>query len=132
MKFTLSWLKDHLDTNATLDEIVDGLIGVGLEVEEVERQAQAAGAFTVAYVKRSATSIPMPTVCASAMSRPDRAWSRSCAARPMPRTGMKGIFAPPARIFRAPASMLEKGVIRGVEFERHAVLRARAADLRRA
>ena len=35
MKFTLSWLKDYLDTTATLDEICEGLIGVGLEVEEV-------------------------------------------------------------------------------------------------
>ena len=35
MKFTLSWLKDYLDTNATLEEICEGLIGVGLEVEEV-------------------------------------------------------------------------------------------------
>ena len=35
MKFTLSWLKDYLDTTATLEQIVDGLIGVGLEVEEV-------------------------------------------------------------------------------------------------
>ena len=33
MKFTLAWLKDYLDTRATLEEIVDGLIGVGLEVE---------------------------------------------------------------------------------------------------
>ena len=35
MKFTLSWLREHLDTTASLDEIVNGLIGVGLEVEEV-------------------------------------------------------------------------------------------------
>ncbi len=35
MKFTLSWLKDYLDTSATLDEIIEGLIGVGFEVEEV-------------------------------------------------------------------------------------------------
>ena len=35
MKFTLSWLKEYLDTNATLEEICEGLIGVGLEVEEV-------------------------------------------------------------------------------------------------
>ena len=30
MKFTLSWLKDHLDTTATIDEICEGLIGLGL------------------------------------------------------------------------------------------------------
>ena len=35
MKFTLSWLKEHLDTNASVDEICDTLTKIGLEVEEV-------------------------------------------------------------------------------------------------
>ena len=35
MKFTLSWLKDHLDTGASLDEIVETLTRIGLEVEGV-------------------------------------------------------------------------------------------------
>ena len=69
MKFTLSWLKDHLDTNASLDEIVSGLIGVGLEVEAVEDKAKTLAPFTVARCARRG-SIPMPTACASAMSKP--------------------------------------------------------------
>ena len=36
MKFTLSWLKDHLETDATLDEIVEKLTMIGLEVEDVD------------------------------------------------------------------------------------------------
>lgn len=40
MKFTLSWLKDHLDTNASLDEIVEALTMIGLEVEEVDDRAK--------------------------------------------------------------------------------------------
>ena len=36
MKFTLSWLKDHLETEATLDEIVERLTSIGLEVESVD------------------------------------------------------------------------------------------------
>ena len=43
MKFTLSWLKDYLETSATLDEICEGLIGVGLEVEEVSDMTAALG-----------------------------------------------------------------------------------------
>ena len=39
MKFTLSWLKDHLDTDATLDQIVETLTMIGLEVEEVDNRA---------------------------------------------------------------------------------------------
>ena len=43
MKFTLSWLKEHLDTTATLDEIVVGLTKLGLEVEGVEDPAADPG-----------------------------------------------------------------------------------------
>ena len=50
MKFTLSWLKDYLDTTATLEQIVDGLVGVGLEVEQVEDKTKLLAPFKVAYV----------------------------------------------------------------------------------
>ena len=50
MKFTLSWLKEHLDTSATLQQILDGLVGVGLEVEEVSDRTRELEAFKVAYV----------------------------------------------------------------------------------
>ena len=40
MKFTLSWLKDHLDTGASLDEIVETLTRIGLEVEGVADKAK--------------------------------------------------------------------------------------------
>ena len=46
MKFTLSWLKDHLDTTAPLDEIVETLTRIGLEVEEVEDKAKALAPYT--------------------------------------------------------------------------------------
>ncbi|MFN7025626.1 MAG: hypothetical protein ACK4QP_14145, partial [Pseudorhizobium sp.] len=39
MKFTLSWLKDHLETDATLDEICTRLTAIGLEVEDVDDKA---------------------------------------------------------------------------------------------
>ena len=50
MKFTLSWLKDHLDTTASLDEIVETLTRIGLEVEDVEDKAKTLAPYTVAYV----------------------------------------------------------------------------------
>ena len=49
MKFTLSWLKDHLETDATLDEIVDKLTMIGLEVDDVDDRA-AFLPFTIAKV----------------------------------------------------------------------------------
>lgn len=39
MKFTLSWLKDHLETDATLADIVERLTSIGLEVEAVDDKA---------------------------------------------------------------------------------------------
>ena len=50
MKFTLSWLKEHLETEASLDEIVDALNGVGLEVEGVDNPGDKLAAFRVAEV----------------------------------------------------------------------------------
>ncbi|MEY4697469.1 MAG: hypothetical protein RIT14_1897 [Pseudomonadota bacterium] len=50
MKFTLSWLKDHLDTEASLDEITTALTDLGLEVEEVVNRAAKLAAFSIAKV----------------------------------------------------------------------------------
>lgn len=50
MKFTLSWLKQHLDTEATIDEVVEAMTLAGLEVEEVENPAEKLAAFSVAKV----------------------------------------------------------------------------------
>ena len=50
MKFTLSWLKEHLDTTATLDAIVEGLTRIGLEVEHVDNPGERLKAFTIAKV----------------------------------------------------------------------------------
>jgi phenylalanyl-tRNA synthetase beta chain len=49
MKFTLSWLKDHLETDATLDQICERLTAIGLEVEDVDDKA-AYRPFTIAKV----------------------------------------------------------------------------------
>ena len=54
MKFTLSWLKDHLDTDASLDVIVDTLTRIGLEVEGVANPADALAPFTIARVLSAA------------------------------------------------------------------------------
>lgn len=50
MKFTLSWLKDHLDTTASVDDIAEALTDLGLEVEEIVNPADRLGAFTLAKV----------------------------------------------------------------------------------
>ncbi|MCX8953879.1 phenylalanine--tRNA ligase subunit beta [Ruegeria sp. NA] len=53
MKFTLSWLKDHLDTDASVDEIAEALTDLGLEVEEIVNPAERLAGFTLGYVKHA-------------------------------------------------------------------------------
>ena len=50
MKFTLSWLKDHLDTQASLDDILYALTDLGLEVEDVTDRAAKLAPFTIAKI----------------------------------------------------------------------------------
>ena len=51
MKFTLSWLKEHLETTATVDEIAETLTKIGLEVEEVFNPASKLNGFVTAKVE---------------------------------------------------------------------------------
>ena len=114
MKFTLSWLKDHLDTAASLDEIVQGLIGVGLEVEEVEDKTKVLAPFKVAYVKEA---IKHPNADKLRLCRVETEQGEIqvvCGAANA-RTGMKGIVALPGAFIPGTGITLEKGVIRGSE-----------------
>ena len=54
MKFTLGWLKEHLETDASLDMIVETLTRIGLEVEGVENPGEKLAAFRVAKVLTAA------------------------------------------------------------------------------
>ncbi len=121
MKFTLSWLKDHLETEAGLDEIVEALTDLGLEVEEVSDPAAILGAFTIARVVEAA---PHPDADRLRVCRietfPDGPAGRSeevqvvCGA-PNARTGMLGVFAPAGTHIPGTGVDLKPGVIRGVE-----------------
>lgn len=62
MKFTLSWLKEHLDTTAGVDEISETLTRIGLEVEEVVNPAAALMALS-RHALTKLTSIRIPTIC---------------------------------------------------------------------
>ena len=53
MKFTLSWLKDHLDTEASVGEIAETLTDLGLEVEEISNPADRLSAFTIGRVLKA-------------------------------------------------------------------------------
>ncbi len=115
MKFTLSWLKEHLATEASLDDIGEALTRVGLEVEGIEDKAKALGAFTIAYV-------------VSAVQHPNADRLRVCmvdtgagapvqvvCGAPNARTGMKSVFSPAGTYIPGKDITLSVGTIRGVE-----------------
>jgi phenylalanyl-tRNA synthetase beta chain len=114
MKFTLSWLKDHLDTSAPLSEIVDTLTRVGLEVESVEDPSAKYDGFVVARVieARQHPNADRLKVCiVDAGGEPVQV---VCGA-PNARTGMKGVFSPIGTYIPGKKITLAKGVIRSVE-----------------
>ncbi len=114
MKFTLSWLKDYLDTTATLEQIVDGLIGVGLEVEEVVDKTKLLAPFKVAYVIEAAKHPNADKLKLCKVETDTGIYQVVCGA-PNARTGMKGIMALPGAYIPGTGITLEKGVIRGQE-----------------
>jgi phenylalanyl-tRNA synthetase beta chain len=114
MKFTLKWLKEHLDTEASIEEICDGLVGVGLEVEGVEDQASALAAFTVCRVKEARQHPNADRLRVCDVETKDGLVQVVCGA-PNARTGLVGIFAAPGTHVPGTGVDLEVGTIRGVE-----------------
>ncbi|NNF76857.1 MAG: phenylalanine--tRNA ligase subunit beta [Rhizobiales bacterium] len=114
MKFTLSWLKDYLDTDATLDDITAALNDVGLEVEEIENLSETLGAFTVAKVKEARQHPDADRLRVCDVETANGMVQVVCGA-PNARTGMTGIFAPPGTHIPGTGVDLAVGVIRGVE-----------------
>ena len=93
MKFSLSWLKAHLETDASLAEVVDKLTMIGLELEEVEDRAAELAAFTVAYVKEARRHLNADRLSVCIVDTGAGEVQVVCGA-PNARTGMKGVFAP--------------------------------------
>jgi phenylalanyl-tRNA synthetase beta chain len=114
MKFTHSWLKEHLDTSASLQEILDGLVGVGLEVEEVSDRTQELAAFKVAYVVE-AEKHPNADKLRLCKVETETGIIQVVCGAPNARAGMKAIIALPGAVIPATKDVLQLGSIRGQE-----------------
>lgn len=114
MKFTFSWLKDHLETEASLDEIVDMLTMIGLEVESVDDKANLKP-FTIARV---ISAVQHPDADRLRVLMVDTGSGNPiqvvCGA-PNARTGLVGAFAAPGTYVPGLDVTLSVGKIRGVE-----------------
>ncbi|WP_141701670.1 YtpR family tRNA-binding protein, partial [Methyloceanibacter marginalis] len=114
MKFTRSWLKEHLDTEATVEEIAETLTRIGLEVEEVFDPASALKSYRVAEVVKAERHPDADKLQVLEVDTGKERLQVVCGA-PNARAGMKGVFAPVGAYVPGLDFTLTKAKIRGVE-----------------
>ena len=114
MKFTLSWLKEHLDTSATLVEVRDALTMLGLEVEGISNPAESLKGFVVGYVVEAVQHPNADRLRVCKVDTGTGVVQVVCGA-PNARTGMKGIFAPTGSYIPGTDMTLKASKIRGEE-----------------
>jgi phenylalanyl-tRNA synthetase beta chain len=115
MKLTLSWLKDHLDTTASLDAIVDKLTMIGLEVEHVDNKAAALAPFIIARVISAEPHPNADRLRVCMVDTGSGAPVQVVCGAPNARGGMKSVFSPPGTFIPGKNITLSVGTIRGVE-----------------
>ena len=115
MKFTLSWLKDHLDTEAPLADISAKLTAIGLEVEGIEDPAAKLAGFRVARVLTAARHPDADKLQVLTVDAGDGAPLQVVCGAPNARAGLKVVLARPGTVIPASGEALKKGSIRGVE-----------------
>ncbi|MCR4267501.1 phenylalanine--tRNA ligase subunit beta [Nitratireductor sp. ZSWI3] len=114
MKFTLSWLKDHLETEATLDEIVETLTMIGLEVEDVDDKA-ALKPFVIAKVLTAEQHPDADRLRVLSVDTGAGQPVQVVCGAPNARAGLIGAFAAPGTYVPGIDATLSVGKIRGVE-----------------
>ncbi|MGR3471558.1 MAG: phenylalanine--tRNA ligase subunit beta [Paracoccus sp. (in: a-proteobacteria)] len=114
MKFTLSWLKEHLDTTATLDQIAEALTDLGLEVEEIADPAAKLGSFTLARIE-DAQQHPDADRLRVCRVMTDEGEKQIVCGAPNARAGITVVQAKPGDYVPGIDTTLGVGKIRGVE-----------------
>lgn len=113
MKFTLSWLKTHLDTAADVATVAETLTRIGLEVEHVHDPAAALGAFRIARIVAARPHPNADRLRVCAVDAGDQTLEIVCGA-PNARAGLKTVLAPVGTYIPGKDFTLGAGVIRGV------------------
>src|SRR5262245_37076325 len=115
MKFTLSWLKEHVDTDASRDEIVAKLTMIGLEVESVEDKGKQLAPYVIAKVTEAKQHPNADRLRVCMVDTGDGKPIQVVCGAPNARTGMTGVFVPPGAFIPGKNITLQVGTIRGVE-----------------
>lgn len=114
MKFTLSWLKEHLDTTATIDEICETLTRIGLEVEELVNPAAALDGFYTARIDTVEMHPDSDHLHILRVNTGKEVLQVVCGA-PNVHEGLVGIYAPTGSLIPCYGERLKVAKIRGVE-----------------
>ena len=114
MKFSLSWLKEHLDTDADIHAVADCLNRIGLEVEGIENPADALSAFRIAKVLSAAPHPQADKLQVLTVDAGGEPLQVVCGA-PNARAGMLGVFGPAGAVVPSNGMVLKVAAIRGVE-----------------
>ena len=112
MKFSLSWLKAHLETDATIEQVADCLNSIGLEVEGIENPADALRAFRIAKVVKASRHPQAEKLQVLVVDAGDGPVQVVCGA-PNARAGMTGIFGPAGAVVPSNGMELKVTAIRG-------------------
>ncbi|MFN4020467.1 MAG: phenylalanine--tRNA ligase subunit beta [Erythrobacter sp.] len=115
MKFSLTWLKDCLETTATVAQICDALNAIGLEVEGVEDPAEKLAGFRIAHVLTAARHPDADKLQVLTVDTGDGQPLQVVCGAPNARAGMKGVLGLPGAVVPANGMVLKKSAIRGVE-----------------
>ena len=114
MKFSLSWLKAHLETEANISEVSNALTRIGLEVESIENQADRLAGFRIARVLSAERHPQADKLQILSVDAGDGAMQVVCGA-PNARAGLVGVFGMPGATVPANGMVLKVAAIRGVE-----------------
>jgi phenylalanyl-tRNA synthetase beta chain len=113
MKFTLSWLREHLETNASVDEVVEAMTMIGLEVEHVENPAAKLAKFSVAKVVEAVQHPNADRLRVCQVDTVDGRKEIVCGASNA-RAGLTTIYAPLGAYIPGSGITLEARPVRGV------------------
>ena len=115
MKFTLSWLKEHLDTDADAQAIADRLTSIGLEVESISDASAAVKDFIVGEVVSAEKHPNADKLRLCMVNAGEKAPLQIVCGAPNARAGIKVVLARPGTVIPATGEALKVGKIRDVE-----------------
>jgi len=115
MKFTLAWLLEHLDSDASLDTIAETLTSIGLEVESIADPAARLAPFTIARVLTADRHPQADKLQVLTVDAGDGVAQQVVCGAPNARAGLVGVFAAPGAYVPGSDMTLKVAAIRGVE-----------------